>query len=75
MKFKKEYTNIMEAFLDYHRVLPCVKGGACDTQCPFYSFQQAFDISCAGFCSEYPVPAARIMNLEIVEDESENEGC
>lgn len=63
----------MDAFLDYSRILPCVKNKPCEESCPFYPFSRAFDISCAGFCVDYPKAAAYIMGLEIVEESEKEE--
>lgn len=68
MQFKKTYDNILAALVDFEA--PCKKD-ECVNSCPFYPFQKVFDLSCAGFCVEYPKQAAKIMGLEISE---ENEG-
>ena len=70
LKFKKEYDNILKAFLDYPA--PCVEKDECEKSCPFYPFQEIFDITCAGFCKEYPKEAAKIMGLEIEEESEDN---
>ena len=65
MKFIKtmEYDNIVQAFADFSA--PCRNQKECSKECPFYYVSKAFDITCAGFCFDYPIPAARLMNLEL----------
>lgn len=71
LKFKKEYDNILKAFLDCPA--PCVEKDEYEKSCPFYPFQEIFDITCAGFCKEHPKEAAKIMGLAILEESEEKE--
>lgn len=71
MKFKKEYTNITKAFMDYSKSCPCEENNNCNSSCPFYPFIQAFDLTCVAFCINYPKAAANIMELEIIEEEKD----
>lgn len=71
LKFKKEYDNIVKAFLDYPT--PCKEKDECDKICPFYPFQEIFDVSCAGFCIDFPKQAAKIMGLKIIEESEDEE--
>ena len=67
MKFTKtiEWNNIVQAFADFPT--PCHNQRECSEECPFYYIMKAFDTTCAGFCFDYPIPAARLMDLEIKE--------
>lgn len=69
MKFKKIYDNIIPAFLDSD--LPCHNGDGCSENCQFFPFMNAFDLSCAGFCANHPEAAAKILGVEIIDDENE----
>lgn len=71
LKFKKEYNSILKAFLDYHA--PCMEKDKCEKSCPFYPFQEIFDVTCGGFCVDHPKEAAKIMGLEVIEESEDEE--
>lgn len=65
MKFKKTYDNIISAFAEFKA--PYILNDQCSKLCPFYPFQEIFDVSCAGFCVDHPKEAAKIMVWKLLK--------
>lgn len=75
MKCKKTYDSVLMALWDCKP--PCHTKKECSENCPFFPYLKTvdlFDLSCAGFYVDYPKQAAKILSVEIIEeDNDENE--